>query len=125
MLIAIRDNESRLRFSGYRPHAFKVLVFTLSAMVAGLAGMIYTPQAGIMTPEYMNAAWSMSVVIWVAVGGHGTLVGAAIGAFLVNLMYNFLTTRCPDFWPFVQGALFIGSPLMYAKGMLNARGCCF
>ena len=125
VLIAIRDNESRLRFSGYRPHAFKVFVFTLSAMVAGLAGMIYTPQAGIMTPEYMNAAWSMSVVIWVAVGGRGTLVGAAIGALLVNLMYNFLTTRCPDFWPFVQGALFIGSPLMYAKGMLNARGLLF
>lgn len=125
VLIAIRDNENRLRFSGYRPHAFKIFVFTVSAMIAGLAGMIYSPQAGIMTPEYMNAGWSMSVVIWVAVGGRGTLSGAAIGALLVNLMYNFLTTRCPDFWPFMLGALFVGSPLIYAKGMLNARGALF
>ncbi len=125
VLVAIRDNESRLRFSGYRPHAFKIFVFTLSAMIAGLAGMIYTPQANIMTPSYMTVERSMLVVIWVAVGGRGTLSGAALGTLLVNLMYNFLTTRCPDFWPFVQGSLFVGAALMYPKGMINARGALF
>jgi urea transport system permease protein len=125
VLIAIRDNESRLRFSGYRPHYFKIFVFVLSAMIAGLAGMIYTPQASIMTPSYMTVERSILVVIWVAVGGRGSLSGAAVGALAVNLIYDFLTTHCADFWPFVEGGLFVGAALMFPMGMRNIRGILF
>ena len=88
VLIAIRDNETRLRFSGYKPHHFKVFVFTLSAMIAGLGGMLYAPQAGIFTPEYMTNGASNLVVAWVAVGGRGRLKGAVVGTLIVNLIYN-------------------------------------
>ena len=92
VLIAIRDNESRLRFSGYRPHYFKIFVFVLSAMIAGLAGMIYAPQASIITPSYMTPERSIFVVLWVAVGGRGTLSRRRCGGsgreFDVRLAYD-------------------------------------
>lgn len=117
VLVAVRDDETNLRFFGYKPYMFKVFVFILAAALGGLGGMLYTPQMGIVTPEYMTAKWSILIVIWVAVGGRGTLAGAVLGALGVNLVYNFLTTRAPEAWPFAQGLLFVGVVLLFPKGI--------
>jgi urea ABC transporter permease protein UrtC/urea ABC transporter ATP-binding protein UrtD len=122
VLIAIRDNESRLRFSGYKPHHFKVFVFVVAAMIAGLGGMLYATQSFPFTPEYMTNNYSNLVVAWVAVGGRGRLKGAVFGALLVNLVYNYLTSVAPDFWPFVLGGLYIGAAVFLHEGMINLRG---
>jgi urea transport system permease protein len=119
ILIAVRDNETMLRFSGYKPHLFKTFVFVFSAMVGGLGGMLYAPQMGIFTPEYMTAKWSILMVIWVAVGGRGTLSGAVLGALMVNLSYNFITSKAPDLWLFLQGGLFIGVVLLFPDGLIG------
>jgi urea transport system permease protein len=119
ILIAIRDDENTLRFSGFRPHDYKLFVFVLAGMLAGLAGMLYAPQMGIFAPSEMEAAKSILIVIWVAVGGRGTLSGAILGAIGVNLFYNFLTTRMPEAWPFVQGMLFIGVTLLFPGGVVG------
>ena len=119
VLIAIRDNESRLRFSGYQPYHYKVFAFTLAAMIAGLGGMLYAPQMGIFAPSDMTVVKSILVVIWVAVGGRGTLSGAILGALVVNLVYNSLTTRSPEAWPLVQGGLFIGVVLFFPNGLMS------
>ena len=120
VLIAIRDNESRLRFSGYKPHHFKIVAFMLSGMIAGLGGMLYAPQMGIFTPKYMEVPFSILVVIWVAVGGRGTLSGAILGAMVVNLIYNLLTSRWPAAWPFLQGGLFVLVVLFLPNGLMGA-----
>ncbi|GIT28086.1 MAG: hypothetical protein Ct9H300mP1_01320 [Planctomycetaceae bacterium] len=104
MLVAIRDNETRLRFAGYRPYVFKMTVFALSAMIAGLAGMLYPPQMQIFTPTNLEPKESILVVVWVAFGGRGTLSGPVIGALLVNLLYFFPTAGPPNLaipagWP--------------------------
>ena len=125
VLIAIRDNESRLRFSGYKPHHFKVFVFALSAMIAGLGGMLYSTQSFPFTPEYMTNNYSNLVVAWVAVGGRGRLKGAVFGALLVNLVYDQLTSLAPDFWPYVLGGLYIGAAIFFHEGMINLRGGVF
>ncbi|MDP7585330.1 MAG: urea ABC transporter permease subunit UrtC [Verrucomicrobiota bacterium] len=117
VLVAVRDDETNLRFFGYKPYMFKMFVFALAAALGGLGGMLYTPQMGIITPEYMTAKWSILFVIWVAVGGRGTMSGAVLGAIGVNLVYNFLTTRWPEAWPFVQGLLFVGVVLLFPKGI--------
>ncbi len=119
VLIAVRDNEDRLRFSGYKPHHFKVFVFTFAGMIAGLGGMLYAPQMGILTPSSMDVKASILVVIWVAVGGRGTLSGAILGALVVNLVYNFLTSRWPDSWPFVQGGAFVAVVLFLPSGLMS------
>ncbi|MCZ6678014.1 MAG: urea ABC transporter permease subunit UrtC [Candidatus Poribacteria bacterium] len=119
ILIAIRDNENQLRFLGYKPHLFKMFVFVVAAMIGGLGGMLYAPQMGIFTPEYMTAKWSILMVIWVAVGGRGTLSGAVLGALVVNLSYNFITSKAPDYWLFVQGTLFIGVVLLFPDGLMG------
>jgi urea transport system permease protein len=125
VLIAIRDNETRLRFSGYKPHHFKVFVFALAAMIGGLGGMLYAPQAGIFNPGYMTNTASNLIVAWVAVGGRGRLKGAVFGTLIVNLVYNYLTTSAPDFWLFVLGGLFIGAAVLFTDGMINLRGALF
>ena len=107
MLLAIRDDESRVRFSGYNPTWFKVLVFSISAGLAGLAGAMYTVQTGLISPKAMDIAFSIEMVIWVAVGGRASLVGAVIGALLVNFARSFLSEQFPDIWLFFQGALFL------------------
>lgn len=107
LLVAIRDDESRLRFSGYDPTAFKVLVFSVSAALAGIAGALYTVQSGIITPKAMDIAFSIEMVIWVAVGGRGTLVGAILGALIVNFAKSLLSEQFPEVWLFFQGALFL------------------
>ena len=107
LLVAIRDDETRVRFSGYDPTGFKVLVFAISGAIAGVAGALYTVQTGIVTPSVMSVAFSIEMVIWVAVGGRGTLVGAIIGTLLVRLAQTFLSERFPEVWLFFQGALFL------------------
>ena len=107
LLMAIRDDETRVRFSGYDPTGFKVLVFAISGAIAGIAGALYTVQTGIITPGIMEVAFSIEMVIWVAVGGRGTLIGAIIGTLLVRLAQTFLSERFPQVWLFFQGALFL------------------
>ena len=107
MLIAIRDDENRVRFSGYDPTAFKVLVFAVSGGIAGIAGALYTVQSGIVSPQYMDIAFSIEMVIWVAVGGRGTLIGAIIGALAVRWAQTLLSESYPTVWLFFQGALFL------------------
>ena len=127
VLIAIRDDENTLRFSGYTPHTYKLFAFALAGMIAGLGGMLYAPQMGIFTPANMEAGPSILVVIWVAVGGRGTLSGAILGALAVNLLYNFFTsekdfllfTWKAQYWQFVLGGLFIGVVLLFPNGLIN------
>lgn len=119
VLIAIRDDEKTLRFAGYRPHNYKCFVFVLAAMMAGLGGMLFAPQMGIFTPSNMEAEESILAVIWVAVGGRGTLSGAILGALGVQLLYNFLTTRAPELWPVVQGVLFLLVVLLLPGGLMD------
>ncbi len=107
LLIAIRDDETRVRFSGYDPTGYKVLVFAISGAIAGVAGALYTIQTGIITPSTMQVAFSIEMVIWVAVGGRGTLIGAIIGTLLVRLAQTFLSESFPEVWLFFQGALFL------------------
>jgi urea transport system permease protein len=107
LLVAIRDDEPRVRFTGYDPTAFKVLVFAASAGLAGVAGALYTVQSGIITPKSMDIAFSIEMVIWVAVGGRASLVGAIIGTLIVNFAKSFLSESFPEVWLFFQGALFL------------------
>jgi urea transport system permease protein len=107
LLVAIRDDEVRLRFTGYNPTGYKVLVFAISAGLAGIAGALFTVQTGIISPKAMDIAFSIEMVIWVAVGGRATLSGAIIGALLVNFGKSFLSEQFPEVWLFFQGALFL------------------
>ncbi len=107
LLIAIRDDESRARFSGYDPTGFKVLVFAISAALAGIAGAMFTLQTGIISPKAMDIAFSIEMVIWVAVGGRASLIGAVLGAVLVNFGKSLLSEQFPEVWLFFQGALFL------------------
>jgi urea transport system permease protein len=119
VLIAIRDAESRTRFLGYRVEHYKLLAFTVSAMMAGVAGALYVPQVGIINPSEFSPANSIEAVIWVAVGGRGTLVGAALGAFLVNFGKSWMTGAIPEFWLFALGALFVLVTLFLPKGIVG------
>lgn len=107
LLVAIRDDETRVRFTGYDPTGFKVLVFAISGGIAGIAGALYTVQTGIITPSAMEVAFSIEMVIWVAVGGRATLIGAIIGTLLVRLGQTYLSEQFPEVWLFFQGALFL------------------
>jgi urea transport system permease protein len=107
LLMAIRDDESRVRFSGYDPTGFKVFVLAVSAALAGVAGALYTVQSGIITPKAMDISFSIEMIIWVAVGGRGTLIGAVIGAILVNFAKSILSEQFPAVWLFFQGAMFL------------------
>lgn len=117
VLLAVRDAESRTRFLGYRVEHYKLFVFTVSAMLAGLAGALYVPQVGIINPGEMSPANSIEIAIWVAVGGRGTLVGPVIGAALVNLSKSFFTQTFPDYWLFFLGALFVAVTLWLPDGI--------
>jgi len=119
VLIAIRDAESRTRFIGYRVERFKLFVWTLSAVLAGIAGALYVPQAGIINPGEFAPANSIEAVIWVAVGGRGTLIGAVIGAILVNIFKNWLTGTLPALWLFALGGLFVFVTLFMPKGVVG------
>ena len=120
VLIAVRDEESRTRFLGYRVENYKTCVFTLSACMAAVAGALYVPQVGIINPSEFAPANSIEIVIWVAVGGRGTLVGAALGAVLVNYAKTAFTTGVlAPYWLFALGALFIFVTLVLPKGIVG------
>ena len=119
VLVAIRDSEDRARFLGYRVERVKTLVFTLSAMLAGVAGALYVPQVGIINPGEFAPLNSIEAVIWVAVGGRGTLVGAVIGAVLVNYSKTWLTGALPEIWLFALGGLFVAVTLLLPRGLIG------
>ena len=119
VLIAVRDAESRTRFMGYRVEGYKLAAFTLSAVMAGFAGALYVPQVGIINPGEFAPQNSIEAVVWVAVGGRGTLVGAAIGAVVVNLGKTLFTGWIPELWLFALGGLFVFVTLLMPKGILG------
>ncbi|BDG09200.1 urea ABC transporter permease subunit UrtC [Anaeromyxobacter paludicola] len=119
VLTAIRDGESRARFLGYQPHHYKLFAWTLSAVLCGVAGALYVPQVGIINPSEMSPANSIEIAIWVAVGGRGTLVGAVVGAALVNLAKSWFTVAFPEFWNVFLGLLFIGVTLFLPDGLVG------
>ncbi len=120
VLIGIRDAESRTRFLGYRVEAYKLFVFTVSACMAGVAGALYVPQVGIINPSEFAPANSIEAVIWVAVGGRGTLTGAVLGAFVVNYAKTFFTSGfLAPYWLFMLGGLFIGTTLLMPRGIIG------
>ena len=125
VVVAVRDAENRARFLGYRVEYFKLWVFTFSAVLAGLAGALYVPQVGIINPGEFQPLNSIELVIWVAVGGRGTLWGAAAGAVLVNYAKTAFTAVLPEVWLFALGALFVLSTLLLPRGLaglLRKRG---
>ena len=119
LLVAVRDAENRTRFLGYRPDQVKLLVWVFSAMVAGLGGALYVTQVGIINPGEFAPANSIESVIWVAVGGRGTLCGAVLGAILVNLGKTLFTAWLPEFWLYGLGFLFIGTTLFLPQGIMG------
>ena len=119
ILVAVRDAESRTRFLGYRPEAYKLVVFVVSAVMAGIGGALYVPQIGIINPSEFAPANSIEAVIWVAVGGRGTLVGAILGAVLVNFGKTIFTGVLPELWLFALGALFIVVTLFLPRGVVG------
>jgi urea transport system permease protein len=119
VVTAIRDQESRVRFLGYRVELFKLWMFVFSAMLAGLAGALYVPQVGIINPSEFSPLNSLEIVIWVAVGGRGTLYGAVIGAILVNYAKTVLTGLMPDTWLFCLGGAFILVTLLLPDGIVG------
>jgi urea transport system permease protein len=120
VLLAVRDAESRVRFLGYRVENYKLFVFTVSACMAGVAGALYVPQVGIINPSEFAPANSIEVVIWVAVGGRGTLVGAALGAVVVNFAKTTFTTGAlAPYWLFLLGGLFVLVTLFLPKGIVG------
>jgi len=119
VMIAVRDAESRTRFLGYRVEYVKLFAFTVSAIMAGIAGALYVPQVGIINPSEFDPANSIEVVIWTAVGGRGTLIGPIIGAIVVNLGKSWFTTTLPELWLFALGALFVFTTLFLPKGIVG------
>jgi urea transport system permease protein len=118
VLVAVRDAESRTRFLGYRVESYKTWLFTLSACMAGVAGALYVPQVGIINPSEFLPANSIEIVIWVAVGGRGTLIGAAVGAILVNYAKTTFTTGLlAPYWLFALGGLFVLVTIFLPKGI--------
>jgi urea transport system permease protein len=120
LLVAMRDDENRVRFLGYNPVILKTFVFSLSAGLAGLAGALFVPQVGIISPSAMAVVPSVEMVIWVAVGGRGTLVGAILGAVLVNWGKSAFSETYPDFWQYFLGALFVGTVLLFPAGIVGS-----
>ncbi|HEY5675461.1 MAG TPA: urea ABC transporter permease subunit UrtC, partial [Myxococcales bacterium] len=119
VLTAIRDAEDRLRFCGYEPVRFKLFIWTLSAVLCGIAGALYVPQVGIINPSEMSPANSVEIAIWVAVGGRGTLLGPVLGAALINGAKSWLTVAFPDLWLYALGLIFIVVTRWLPDGVLR------
>ena len=126
VLIAVRDAEARTRFLGYRPESYKLVVWVVSAVMAGVGGALYVPQVGIINPSEFAPGNSIEAVIWVAVGGRSTLAGAILGAVLVNLGKTWFTSVLPEWWLYALGAMFIFVTLLLPRGLMGliprARG---
>jgi urea transport system permease protein len=119
LLMAVRDAESRTRFLGWRPENVKLFAFTVSAVMAGIAGALYVPQVGIINPGEFAPENSIEAVIWVAVGGRGTIIGPIIGAVLVNMGKSYFTGALPEYWLFALGGLFVIVTLFLPKGIVG------
>jgi urea transport system permease protein len=120
VLVAVRDEEPRARFLGYRVENYKLVAFVVSAVLAGIAGALYVPQVGIINPSEFSPANSIEIIVWVAVGGRGTLVGAALGAVVVNYAKTYFTTgMLAPYWLFALGGLFILVTLLFPKGIVG------
>ena len=119
VLQAIRDAETRVMFSGYNPIGYKLTIWTISAVMCGVAGALYVPQVGIINPSEMSPANSIEIAVWAAVGGRATLIGPIIGAFIVNGAKSWLTVTAPEFWLYFLGALFIGVTLFLPNGVVG------
>jgi urea transport system permease protein len=117
VLKAVRDGENRLRFLGYDPAAYKMFVFCVSAGLAGAAGVLFVLHVGIISPSMMGIVPSIEMVLWVAFGGRGTLIGAVVGALLVNASKSLLSETYPEFWSFLLGGLFIVVVVAMPKGL--------
>lgn len=122
LLIAVRDDEHRVRFSGYNVVLIKSVVFALSAAIAGLAGALFVPQVGIISPANLGIVPSIEMVVWVAIGGRGTLFGAVLGALLVGWAKSSLSEEYPDIWQMFLGMLFIGSVVLFPGGVVRFVG---
>ena len=119
VVTAVRDAEARTRFIGYQVELYQVWIFTVSAVIAGIAGALYVPQVGIINPSEFQPLNSIELVVWVALGGRGTLYGAALGAGLVNYFKTVLTGALPEVWLFVLGALFVVVTVLLPKGVVG------
>ncbi|MBC8281042.1 MAG: urea ABC transporter permease subunit UrtC [Chloroflexi bacterium] len=119
LMVAIRDDENRVRFSGYDPALIKTVIFFVSAGLAGIGGALYAPQVGIVSPSIMGIVPSIEVAVWVAIGGRGTLIGAIIGAIIVNYAKSLLSESFPDFWTYFLAILFIGAVLLFPRGIIG------
>ncbi|CAN7602513.1 urea ABC transporter permease subunit UrtC [Acidovorax sp. LjRoot38] len=119
VLQAVRDAETRVMFSGYSPLPYKLTIWTISAMMCGVAGALYVPQVGIINPGEMSAANSIEIAVWAAVGGRATLIGPIVGAFIVNGAKSWLTVTAPEFWLYFLGALFIAVTLLLPDGVVG------
>jgi urea transport system permease protein len=119
VLTAIRDQESRLMFLGYRTLYFKLAIWTLAAVMSGIAGALYVPQVGIINPSEMSPANSIEIAIWAAIGGRGTLFGPILGAFAVNGAKTWFTVSYPELWPYFLGLLFVGATLLLPRGLMG------
>lgn len=122
VLIGIRDSESRLRFTGYKVAHYQTAIFIIGALIATIAGMLYIPQTGIVTPGRMDVKASIEILIWVALGGRGNLKGAVLGALIVNILYSLFTSLMPDAWPYILGLLYVITVLYMKKGILGLFG---
>ncbi|MCH8497328.1 MAG: urea ABC transporter permease subunit UrtC [Marinobacter sp.] len=121
-MVAVRDAESRTRFLGYRVEWVKTFAFVASAMIAAIAGILYVPQVGIINPSEFSPIQSIEIIVWVAVGGRGTLYGAVLGAIVVNYLKTWFTSHYPDMWLFFLGALFVVTTLFMPKGLVGVWG---
>lgn len=119
VLAAVRDSENRLRFLGYEPLGFKLFVWTLSAVLCGIAGALYVPQVGIINPGEMSPENSIEMVIWVATGGRGTLIGPIVGAGAVNGLKTWFTSVLPEYWLYALGAIFVLTTLFLPQGLIG------
>ena len=119
VLIGIRDDEARVRFTGYNPVIFKTIIFSIAGGLAGISGALYTVQSGIVSPQFMTVPFSIEMVVWVAVGGRGTLLGAIFGAVLINYAKSLVSEALPASWMFIQGGLFILVVTALPEGVLG------
>jgi len=119
ILIGIRDDEPRVRFTGYNPVLFKTIIFSIAGALAGISGALYTIQSGIVSPQFMTVPFSIEMVIWVAVGGRGTLLGAILGAVFINYAKSLVSEALPASWMFIQGGLFILVVTTLPQGILG------
>ena len=124
VLTAVRDQEQRLRFLGYPVASYKIFIFAVAAALGGLAGALYVPQVGIITPSQIGVLPSLEIVVWVATGGRNSLIGAIIGAVGINAARSVLTAHFPEWWPMILGSLFVAVVLFFPDGIVGIPAQC-